>query len=80
MKFESTLYSFHAVDYKLRKLSEHIITIQNLFKDNTQIFKDLHYFSSIYQYIEHALEIILIKDSNLNLLKKILSNIEVNIN
>jgi hypothetical protein len=75
---ESSQYSFHIIDYKLKKLSEHLVGIQAL-KEQLDISKEIHYFSSLFKYIEDSMEIKSFKESNIGCLKKILTNIEVSI-
>ena len=76
MKIESSQFCFHVVDYRLKKLSEHVLDIQTLKKDN-ETLRDMHYFSTVYQYIEDAIDLKNINVSNLGLLKKIVLNVDV---
>lgn len=76
MKIESSQYSFHVVDYRLKKLEDHIINLKNV-NPGLEIIKDSHYFSSIYKYIEDAIECQNINHCTITTLKKIITNIQV---
>jgi len=77
IKIESSQYSFHVVDYRLKKLEDHLVNLKNL-NPCLEMVKDSHYFSSIFKYIEDAKECQKINHSTITTLKKIITNIEVN--
>lgn len=76
LKIESSMYSFHLVDYRLKKIEDHIISLKNVSNDHN-LLKDSHYFSSIYKYIGDAIDCQKINNNTIILLKKIVINIEV---
>jgi hypothetical protein len=76
IKIESSQYSFHVVDYRLKKLQDHLINLKSV-NPGVYTIKDSHYFSSIYKYIEDALECQRINHSTITALKKIITNVEV---
>ena len=64
------------VDYRLKKLIDHLLIFKN--EDSKQdTVNDSHYFSSIFKYIEDAIECQKINHSTITKLKKIITNIEV---
>jgi len=78
LKADSSNFSYHSIDLKLRKLKEHINSL--LKTDNSKSIesdtvKDIHHFSSLNSYIEDATSLNNIDLATVNSLKKIVSNI-----
>ena len=95
---ENSQYTYHTIDYKLKKLQEHIIIIKNSDKPNydsllsvshssnymislgnntIDLSKDMHYISSLLQYIITSITLSKIDHKTIIELKKILTNIDV---
>jgi hypothetical protein len=64
IKVESSAFSYHTIDYKLKKLQEHLKKIElQIVKSNIilkkvsteDLTKDAHYFSLMNKYIEDSL-------------------------
>jgi len=75
IKAESSNYSFHVIDYKLKKLKENLSRIQN--SNDSEYEKDRHLYEIINKYIGDVLALSTIHLNTLNLIKKIVSNLNV---
>jgi len=75
IKAESSNYSFHVIDYKLKKLKENLSKIQNSL--DSEYEKDRHLYEIINKYIDNALTLSTIHLNTLNMIKKIVSNLNV---
>ena len=71
LKYESSTYSFHLVDFRLKKLQEHILNQEKIKNENE------HYFSTISKYIDDAIDHQSINYNTIVSLKKILNSIQV---
>ena len=81
---ENSKFSFHISDFKLKKLSEHIINIQSLDgikneKSKTDLTRDLHYFHLLGQTLKDTISIVKISSSSISLLKKYIINLDVSL-
>jgi hypothetical protein len=75
---EKSQYSYHTIDYKLKKLHEHLNQLKNSEKNvNDDLSKEMHYILLLSQYIMDAISIAKISNKMLAELKKILINIDV---
>lgn len=77
---ETSVYTYHTVDFKLKKLHEHITKLNELEKDNPVFLKEVHYITLLLKYIEDVIEINKIDHKNITALKKQLKNIDVMLN
>lgn len=72
LKLESSNYSFHLIDYRLKKLGEHI---NELKKNVNETDHDI--LSSLYNNIEEGIECQVITYNTVVSLKKIVTSIQV---
>jgi hypothetical protein len=79
---EKSQYSYITIDYKLKKLHEHLIQLKNSEKNlnvNDDLSKEMHFILLLSQYILDGIGIAKISNKSLAELKKILINIDVKI-
>jgi hypothetical protein len=75
---ESSVFTYRTIDFKLKKLQEHINSIKNSDLISGPDFqKDVHYISLLLQYILDAINLSKIDHKSISELKKILTNIDV---
>ncbi len=75
---ETSNFTCHTIDFKLRKLQEHINYLKNSELNNTpEIQKEMHYISLLSQYIIDAANISKIDNKSIAELKKISLNTDV---
>jgi hypothetical protein len=75
---ESSPYTYKIIDFKLKKLHDHLMNLKNSNKKlNDEILQDMHYIVTLIQYISDTRDIAKIGNKSLVDLKKILINIDV---
>jgi hypothetical protein len=75
---DSSNFTYHSIDLKLKKLQEHISSLKNSENLNTnEIQKDMHYILLLLQYISDAVSVCKIDNKSITDLKRILTNIDV---
>ncbi len=77
---ETSKYSCHSIDFKLKKLQQNIVFIKDMEMSqiNSDINKEMHYISLLLKYIQDASKISKIDNKSVVELKKISLNIDVN--
>jgi len=75
IKAESSNYSFHVIDYKLKKLKENISKIQST--NDSECEKDRHLYEIINKYIDDVICLTAIHLNTLNMIKKVISNLNI---
>lgn len=73
---EESKYSYHLIDFKLKKLQSHIIQIY----DNNKLSNDSHYLHILTQTIKDSIEVAKISALSLTSLKKYSINLDVRFN
>ncbi len=76
---ESSQYAYKSIDYKLTKLFDHLNSLKTS-QFNEEYASEMHYIVSLLHYNQDALNIVKISCKSLVDLKKILINIDVNLN
>jgi len=74
---EGSNFTVHNIDFKLKKLQEHINYIKNADCNNAEFLKEIHYISLLLQYIVDTVNVSKIDHRSIAELKKISINIDV---
>jgi hypothetical protein len=74
---ETSLHTYHTVDFKLKKLHEHISTMKENEKENPEFIKEAHNISLLLQYISDVINISKIDHKNITSLKRHEKNVDV---
>ena len=72
---ETSQYTYHSIDYKLKKLQEHTNYIEA--EKLEDFIKEMHYITSLNKYIIDSISLSKIDHKSILELKKILANINV---
>jgi hypothetical protein len=77
---EKSVHTYHTVDFKLKKLHEHITKMKENEKENPEFVKEAHNISLLLQYISDVINISKIDHKNITSLKRHLKNVDVSFN
>lgn len=77
---ETSKYTYNTIDYKLRKLHDHVENIRNLnsqMKLKSEFSREMHHFHTLGQLLSDSISLAQINNSTLANLKKLLLNLDV---
>lgn len=76
---EQSKFTYHLVDFKLKKLMEHLLNLQESAPTKSELMKEIHIIHILLQTVKETISTAKITIASINLLKKLLISIDVSV-